>query len=126
MADIFQYEGEARFRVLERQVLEELIASGEDLIVSTGGGLPAWEDNMARMNATGRTVYIRLLGFVARLTPYGRQKRPTLRGLDDSELIAFMRRNMAEREPFYRQAHLTLDAAHMSDEQMIEKIMIGG
>ena len=49
VADIFRYEGEERFRQLEREVLEQVIARNEELIVATGGGLPVWSDNMERM-----------------------------------------------------------------------------
>ena len=53
VCDIFHYAGEEYFRKAERGMLEQLIASGDDLVVSTGGGLPVWADNMARMNGAG-------------------------------------------------------------------------
>lgn len=40
VGDIFRYEGEERFRELERSVVERVAASGEACIVATGGGLP--------------------------------------------------------------------------------------
>ena len=40
VADVFRYEGEAFFRRIEREVLEETIGAGEAAVVSTGGGLP--------------------------------------------------------------------------------------
>ena len=109
---------------IERGMLEQLIASGDDLVVSTGGGLPVWADNMARMNGAGLTVYIRRSAeqIAARLSPHGRWKRPKLRGLDDRELVEFMSRNMAEREPFYGQAALTIDGGAMSDDEILEFI----
>ena len=55
VADIFRYEGEQRFREVEREVLERLIADPATRVVSTGGGLPLWRDNMARMNEVGTT-----------------------------------------------------------------------
>ena len=58
VADVFRYEGETRFRELERGVLERVIASGDAAVVSTGGGLPVWRDNMECMNAAGHTVYL--------------------------------------------------------------------
>lgn len=81
MCDIFHYAGEEYFRKAERGMLEQLIASGDDLVVSTGGGLPVWADNMARMNGAGLTVYIRRSAeqIAARLSPHGRWKRPKLR-----------------------------------------------
>ncbi|MDE7078289.1 MAG: AAA family ATPase, partial [Alistipes sp.] len=48
--DIFRYEGEERFRQIEREALERIIADPAAAVVSTGGGLPVWRDNMARMN----------------------------------------------------------------------------
>ena len=93
VADVFRYEGEERFREVEREVLEQTLA-GTAAVVSTGGGLPVWRDNMARMNAAGFTVYLRREAeqIARRLSPYGRQKRPRLRGLGDAELVEFMSR----------------------------------
>ena len=56
--DIFQYAGEGYFRRSERAALERTIEEGA-AVVSTGGGLPTWSDNMARMNEVGCTVYLR-------------------------------------------------------------------
>ena len=58
MCDIFHYAGEEYFRKAERGMLEQLIASGDDLVVSTGGGLPVWADNMARMNGALSLIHI--------------------------------------------------------------------
>ncbi|MDE6779636.1 MAG: AAA family ATPase [Alistipes sp.] len=128
VADIFRYEGEAHFRGIERRVLEEISSSSDDAIVSTGGGLPAWGDNMEFMNAAGRTVYLRRSAeqIASRLSPYGRRKRPRLRGLDDAELVEFMRQDIAAREPFYSRAHLVVDCMGLSDDgiaAIIEKWM---
>ena len=106
-------------------MLEELIASRRALVVSTGGGLPTWEDNMACMNAAGTTLYLRRPAeqIIRRMSPYGRQKRPRLRGLDDDELLAFMRCDMADREPFYRQAQLIVECSGKSDNELIDWIV---
>ena len=124
--DVFQYEGEERFRELERGVLAELIASDEDTVVSTGGGLPVWRDNMERMNAAGVTIYLKRspAQIARRLSPYGRQKRPRLRGLDDAQLLDYMTRDMAAREPFYAQAALTMDCDALPDDELIERILM--
>ena len=72
--DIFRYQGEGYFRKCERMVLEELVDE-EAVVVSTGGGLPTWEDNMARMNEVGETIFLRRTAenIASRLSPYGRQ-----------------------------------------------------
>jgi len=125
VADIFRYEGEERFRQSEREVLEAIIARRQAVVVSTGGGLPIWSDNMERMNGAGLTVYLRRPAeqIAARLSPYGRQKRPRLRGLADEELVGFMKRDMAVREPFYARARCTLDCSALSDEEAVQKIL---
>ena len=112
------------FREVEREVLEQTLA-GTAAVVSTGGGLPVWRDNMARMNAAGFTVYLRREAeqIARRLSPYGRQKRPRLRGLDDAELVEFMSRDMAAREPFYAQAQLIVDCGELSDDEVVETIL---
>lgn len=125
VADVFRYEGEQRFRQVEREVLDGVLAGGVATVVSTGGGLPTWADNMACMNAAGRTVYLRRTPerIACRLSPYGRRKRPRLQGLSDEELVAFMKRDMAAREPFYAQASLVVDCDALSDDEVIECIL---
>ena len=58
-----------------------------------------------------------------RLSPYGRQKRPRLRGLGDGELVDFMTRDMASREPFYAQAALTVECGLCTDDEIVERIL---
>lgn len=125
VADVFRYEGETRFREVERAVLDATIARYEAAVVSTGGGLPTWGDNMERMNGAGCTVYLRRTAaqIAARLSPYGRQKRPRLRGLSDDELVAFMERDMAAREPFYGRATVVVSCDGLTDDEIMEYIL---
>lgn len=125
VGDIFHFEGEDHFRRMERSLIDSLAAEDGDMVISTGGGAPAWGDNMERMNASGMTVYLRRSPrqIASRLSLHGRQKRPKLRGLNDEELVAFMTANMAEREPFYSRARLCIDCAERSDDELIEFIL---
>lgn len=122
--DIFQYAGEEYFRRAERAALERTIAVGA-AVVSTGGGLPTWSDNMARMNEVGCTVYLRRSAenIASRLSPFGRQKRPRLRGLNDEELVRFMREDMACREAHYAAAQLVIDCDPLNDEEILDLIL---
>lgn len=125
VCDIFRYEGESRFRELEREAVETILAQVPVCVVSTGGGLPVWGDNMERMNAAGHTFFLRrTAGQIAgRLTPYGRRKRPKLNGLNDAELVEYMRSDMARREPFYAKAHIIVECGSMSDEELVERLL---
>lgn len=125
IADIFHYAGEEYFRRLEQNVIEELATMQDNVVVSTGGGVPAWQDNMERMNAVGETVYLRRTAkqIASRLSPHGRQKRPKLRGLNDEELVEFMTKNMAEREPYYAKARHIIECSAHSDDEIIDIIL---
>ncbi len=123
VADIVDYAGEEYFRRCERKALDAT-ADLPDAVVSTGGGLPVWSDNMERIHALGKSVYIRRTPeqILSRLSPYGRQKRPKFRGLDDEQLLAFMRTNMAEREPVYARADFIIDGAGRNDNEIMDAI----
>lgn len=125
ISDIFHYQGEEYFRDAERALIEELGTADGDMVISTGGGAPAWQNNMELMNSLGATIYLRRTAqqIASRLSPHGRQKRPKLRGLNDEELVAFMTTNMAEREPFYSKAKYCVDCAERSDAELIDYIL---
>ncbi len=53
--EIFADEGEAHFRKLERELVQEL-AQGEGCIISTGGGIVLNPDNIADFEKTGLVV----------------------------------------------------------------------
>ena len=125
ISDIFHYQGEEYFRDAERALIEELGTAEGDMVISTGGGAPAWQNNMELMNSLGATIYLRRTAqqIASRLSTHGRQKRPKLRGLNDEELVAFMTTNMAEREPFYSKAKYCVDCAERSDAELIDYIL---
>ncbi|MBQ7963804.1 MAG: shikimate kinase [Alistipes sp.] len=125
ISDIFHYQGEEYFRDAERALIEELGTAEGDMVISTGGGAPTWQNNMELMNSLGATIYLRRTAqqIASRLSPHGRQKRPKLRGLNDEELVAFMTTNMAEREPFYSKAKYCVDCAERSDAELIDYIL---
>lgn len=124
IADIFHYEGEEYFRRAEREAVESVVAESDRLIISTGGGLPTWSDNMEWMNRLGVTIYLRRTAeqIMSRLSAYGREKRPMFRGKSDEELVVFMREQMAQREEYYAKSKIVVDCTSMSDEAAVEYI----
>ena len=124
VADIITYAGEEYFREAERRVLERT-AEYESVVVSTGGGLPVWGDNMAWIAEHGVSVYLKRTPeqILSRLSPYGRYKRPKLRGLSDEEVLQVMREGIAEREPIYSTADIVIECDKMSDEEIVDKLV---
>ena len=125
VSDIFHYAGEEYFREKERELIEEVAAAEDDVVVSTGGGVPAWRDNMERLNGMGTTIYLQRSPeqILSRLSAYGREKRPMFRGKSDEELLKFMHDHLAEREPYYAKANIVVDCNTMSDDAVVNYII---
>jgi shikimate kinase len=104
VGDIFNACGEQRFREMERRILCE-VSEFERVVVSTGGGLPCFNDNMKLMNEKGTTVYLEAStdALAARLQA-SRTIRPVLQNRSGSELTAFIGEHLERRRPFYEQA----------------------
>ncbi|MFC2081408.1 shikimate kinase [Bacteroidota bacterium] len=122
--EIFDSLGEEAFREGEASLLNELI-SKRDLVVSTGGGLPCYGDNMDVINNNGISVYLRLVpdALFNRLV-FRKYKRPLIRDLSDEELRAFINEKLAEREPFYNKARHILDGLKVNAGEL-EKLVRG-
>ena len=124
VADIITYAGEEYFRNAERKALQNT-AEQENVVVSTGGGLPTWGDNQAWIAEHGVSVYLKRTPeqILSRLSPHGRQKRPKFRGKSDEELLQFMHTHLAEREPIYAKADVVIDCDTMNDYEVVDKLV---
>ena len=49
----------------------------------------------------------------------GKHKRPLLADKTDDEILAFIREQLAWREPYYMQAELTFNASHLENKEDI-------
>lgn len=118
IADYFTLHGEAAFRKLESEVLKQTDYP-EHAVISTGGGLPCFFDNMQWINAHGRSVYIQLSPkTLADRLGHEKTKRPLLRDKHDDELIAFIGEKLTEREPFYKQATVIANGLGLNAEKV--------
>lgn len=120
VSEIFASGGEARFRDIEHRVLQE-ISEFEDIVVSTGGGLPCFNDNMAMMNQAGTTVFldVSVEELAARLE-ISKNVRPILKDRSGDELIAFIKENLDKRRPFYEQAEIRFNVEQMYSDHDVE------
>lgn len=120
VAEYFSSFGETAFRVAESEVLKQT-AYPENAIISTGGGLPCYFDNMAWMNANGKTVYIQMSArALASRLEKGKDERPLLRDKHGEELVDFIAAKVAERESYYNQAQLITDGFGLTAEKTAE------
>lgn len=119
---VFTTHGEAHFRKLEREALEQVVAMGGNTIVACGGGTPLQPGNMELMNRVGITVWLRTS--VERITsrlvlPDQRSKRPLLSHMSDEQIKQSVIDGIEARSPFYEQAQLRFDSTHLESEDQI-------
>lgn len=119
--EIFEQKGEPYFRKLERDFLKTLDPK-DNLIISTGGGVPCFFDNMKVMNEKGITIYLnRSKEVVMRQLLKGIDKRPLLKGKSEEEIWDFYDKKLQERLPFYNQAQFhAKDLNYLEISQMLK------
>ena len=117
--EIFDERGEEGFRIIEHNLLHE-VAEFEDVIISCGGGVPCFYDNMEYMNQQGETVYLKatpevLYGHLK----MGKSVRPLLENKTQEEVKDFIYEQLNIREPYYNKAKYILDVNLMDDYDKI-------
>ena len=116
ISEIFESEGEERFRDIEHRIILE-VSEFEDVIISTGGGLPCFNSNMDVMNSLGITVYLETsVEELAVRLKASRNVRPVLKSRSGDELIEFIKESLDKRTPFYEQAKIRFNAEQMYDD----------
>ncbi len=116
--EIFNKFGEDKFREFENIALKDILQK-ENIVVATGGGLPCFNNNMEILNKFGTTIYLKASKEIifSRLTN-DKNIRPLIQGKSEQEIILYIENTLKEREPFYKQAHLIIDAEKSIAEQI--------
>lgn len=119
ISELFAEKGESEFRRMETAMLRE---AGEfsDVIIACGGGTPCHSDNMEYMNSHGFTVWLqaersRLLERLRR----GAHKRPLIAGKTAEEIAAHLDATLADRDPYYSRASMTIDSTLLENKNEI-------
>ena len=108
VADIFAKHGEGYFRKQERNWLENLSDEMPKLI-SVGGGMPCFQDNIRLLKEKGLVVYLKHpTGQLAHRLSNAKTQRPLLMNMTPIEIEKFVSKLLSEREVFYRKAHITV------------------
>jgi len=117
-ADIIRNAGEDDFRKREQTVLYQLLEI-LPCIIACGGGTPCFFDNLEQMKKRGTVVYLRVSpALLANRLRDEMAARPMLDGVQADSLTDYITGHLAEREPFYRQAHITWDAENGTVEEL--------
>ena len=119
VSQIFSEEGEAEFRRLETQALEEAV-KGEGVVIACGGGIVELPRNRELLQRC-TVVYLKVSPETAAIRCGNGAGRPKLRSPVATSIVALL----DAREPLYeRTADLTVDAEQPEDD-VVQQIMQG-
>lgn len=124
---IFLEHGEAHFRQLEAEVLRDVLARPEALVLATGGGTPCFHDNLAVLLAHSITLWLDVpVGVLKQRLAAANEKasRPLLATSGPTE--KWLRETLATRELFYSRAQLRCHAAACSVEAVAAQLATAG
>lgn len=111
IAVIFEFEGEAGFRIRENKMLAELVRL-ENIVLATGGGAVLSRDNREMLRAAGTVIYLRApVRSLIKRTRRDRN-RPLLQVADPAAKLTAL---YEQRDTLYREiAHLVVDTGDQS------------
>jgi shikimate kinase len=116
ITEIFDHQGEATFRRLEREAVKSALSQGGG-IVATGGGAPMDAGSWARMRNGNRVVTLTVTDEERRWRLREDSARP-LRARGEAALRKLSR----ERAARYRGAHLVVDTSYRTVDEVVDAI----
>lgn len=103
--EIFAQRGEAEFREGERRVISRVLTTRAPLVLATGGGAFMNAETRERVKELGISIWLKAEPDVLMRRVRKRSNRPLLQTADPE---ATLRRMLAEREPVYALADITI------------------
>lgn len=114
IGNIIKHEGEAAFRDLEEQVLQNTTKlSGA--IIATGGGLPCFKNNTSLMKANGVVIWLQVPNelIINRL----KDRYSQIPALANTNLEQSVPELLAHRSKWYKQADITISLTSTNTEE---------
>jgi shikimate kinase len=119
IADIFARHGEAYFRSGEARVIARLLDGGPQVLAS-GGGAVMHPDTRAAIKSKGISLWLNAeFDVLMRRINKRKNDRPMLQTADPAETL---RQLLAEREPFYTLADLTVQSREVPHDAIVTEI----
>lgn len=115
--EIFKQKGEIYFRKLENSWLNDTLHY-KNVVISTGGGMPVFYNNMDLMLENGVAVFLNTRAQILAERSLLNSDRPLVKHVSENieTRIEFFNKLLFERLPFYSKAHYTLN----SEAQILE------
>jgi len=121
---IFREFGEQRYRLFEKSALADTFGMN-DTIISTGGGVPCYFDNIEQMKKRGTTIYLKFPAktLAERIKNDKYNERPLAKNKTLQELEVFVKEKLAEREVFYSKANFIVEPLNSTPEEIVNYII---
>jgi shikimate kinase len=117
--EIFEKQGEPAFRDAENQLVQEL-SHRTQTVISTGGGLPANDENLASLRSHSLVVCL----WASAEKIYQRVKTQTHRPLlNQPDALDQIRQLLAVRAPFYRRADVLVNTEFRSAREVATQVL---
>ena len=117
ISEIFETHGEPHFRDGEARVIARLL-SGAPVVLSTGGGAVLREETRARIRERAISIWLKADADVILRRVRRRADRPLLQTVDPAATIG---RLIAEREPVYQLADITIASRDVPHEKIVDE-----
>ncbi len=119
ITDLFEKYGEAKFREFERDHLRKF-ENINNYIVACGGGTPCFFDNIQWMKEQGTVIYLKANAeLIVKRVTNEKEHRPVIKNIGTSALLPFVQQKIEEREPYYLQANIIVNAEDLNEDSLI-------
>lgn len=118
VSNIFAKHGEAYFRTLERQVIDN-VCRGTGKVVATGGGAMTIEENARRLQESGTVICLTAEPEVILSRVQDNVDRPLLQGADP---LGKIRTLLSARAEAYARADIIIDTSHLDIDETVAVI----
>jgi shikimate kinase len=122
---LFEEEGEIKFRKLEHEAFKEMLAKEGSFVLGLGGGTPCYANNhLLLQHDDVISVYLKtgIAAVIKRIQAQG-NTRPLLAKLQGEELEAFIGQHLFERSYYYHHAKHVVTTDDKTPEMVADEIM---
>lgn len=121
--DFFEKYGQDLFRELEHKLLLTLIEK-DNIVISTGGGLPCFHNNMELIKQNGISIHINMsFKSIIHRQKKSKKNRPLLKNKSQEEIEIFLQDLLAKRIDIYNQSNIIIKGEDLNIKELKEKIL---
>lgn len=120
ISDIFEKHSEDYFRKLEHDTIQMICSSGDNKIISVGGGAFENPDNRAALLKYGKVFYLKSNLDILYYRISEDKTRPLLQKENPRQILENL---LKKREENFKKAHYTVDTDNMTTDEILRFIL---